>query len=155
MDTLQSIPDWVIYAAVGAIFGAAGALVGWLLERATGWKFWRVMMLVGIALTPTVTREFVIPELMGYFMNRDLPQKVDEVTTLTHVTLDGRHYVYTYDLADSVSAELTADDVRQAVQSGACGHFAPLFRSGEVRSVSYVYHVHGSVLSFDLNPGDC
>jgi hypothetical protein len=155
METLQSIPDWVIYAAVGAVFGAAGALIGWLLERATGWRFWRIMTLVAIAFTPTVTREIVIPELMEYFMNRDLPQTVDEVTTLTHVTFDGRKYIYTYDLADTVPAELTAADVREAVQPGACGHFAPLFQNGEVWSVSYVYRVHGTVLSFDLNPGDC
>ncbi|MEI2299293.1 hypothetical protein [Ensifer sp. MJa1] len=80
MESIVDLPNWLFYAAIGACFGVAGGIVGWLLDRG-GRKWARWIPVVTIALSAPVTREFVEPRLLNARVVREV-EKMQWVSTL-------------------------------------------------------------------------
>lgn len=60
MAWILDIPNWAIYALVGAVLGGIFALVGFGLER-IGFKGGRFLVVFAFAVTPIVTENAVFP----------------------------------------------------------------------------------------------
>ena len=97
-----------------------------------------------------MTAEIVIPKLVEFAWNRELPKQMDEVTTLTRMQIPSRrHYVYSFDLSNSVPTDLSAPGMKELIKPTACQSLRPLFE-GDVRLVSYLYRVHGQIITVDF-----
>jgi hypothetical protein len=73
MDMFTTLPTWVIYSAVGACLGALGAAASWLLQG-TGQKWPRFLPIAAIALSGTVTKEFVLPHVQNARLESELAE---------------------------------------------------------------------------------
>lgn len=158
MDALFGLmgdwPKWAVYAVVGGILGGSGALVGWLLER-LGIRFGRFAVVLGIAATPVVSREVVLPQIIEAYSNLELPRKIDEFTTLTRIEFGAKRYVYLYDLSSDVNPSFDVAEIKREGLADMCNYWKPAFDDGEVISAEYRYRINGDSRSFFVTASDC
>lgn len=61
--------------------------------------------LILLFILPSITGRFIVPwyqvKKMEYILNKELPKKVNDVTTLEKITLEGYHIHYFYKLNDT------------------------------------------------------
>jgi len=152
MSILADFPIWSIYAIVGALLGGVFAIAGHFASRFIGVA--RFLPVLAIALTPVLSREFVIPAIVYAKMNEGLPRSIDEVTVLERVEREESAYRYFYKLDDSLAGadinQLKAINLAQI-----CLFWGPNFKSGEATKAEYIYSVAGSSMSFSVDQSDC
>lgn len=153
---LGGAPVWVVYAVVGGVLGALSALVGAGIDRLLGTKIGRFMVIAGLAITPVVTRNFVIPAVEIAFINKDLPRKIDDVTTLLQFSSSNGRYVYVHQIDEAVPEDFDVTLIKQANLPSLCQTFGPSLRSGALSSVEYRYQRNADVpKSFFVTTPDC
>ncbi|AJC79127.1 hypothetical protein IE4803_CH01925 [Rhizobium etli bv. phaseoli str. IE4803] len=80
-------PSWAMYGFVGAVCGAAGALIGGLLSARFD-KARTILVIIGIVLSRPITENFVAARVASDYANKGLPRKLDAITTLERVEMD-------------------------------------------------------------------
>lgn len=150
--TLAEWPRWAIFALVGAHLGVLGAITGWGLEK-LGFKAGRYIVILFFAATPVVAREEVLPVIVEAYSNKNLPVALDEYTTLTRVEVDGRKYIYHYDLL--ADADFNVETIKSEGIGELCEYWRSAFRDNDVTSAEYRYNYAKKTSSFWIEPKDC
>ncbi|PYE98906.1 hypothetical protein C8J35_103507 [Rhizobium sp. PP-F2F-G38] len=154
MGILLQTPDILIYAAVGAVLGGIGGALGVPLAKKRGFAWAKFLPVVGVALTPVLTKEYVMPWVTVARINEDLPKKIDEQTTLTSFEVEGRQWIYHYAVSDPKEV-IPGSDLKAFLSQSACTELTGTFRSGRVDKVTYSYQFESGQSSFDLVKADC
>lgn len=146
-------PVWAIYAAIGALFGLAGGLLSFPLAKRNK-KLSAFVVIAAIAMSRPVTEQFVLPKVANDYANKDLPKKLDNVTTMTKVTISGSTIVYNYDIDPSV-ALVSGPEMMKLIGPDACQYWKPKFASGDATSAEYVYKFASGQSRFTLTKQSC
>lgn len=146
-------PSWAVYGFVGAACGAAGALVGGLLS-ARFEKARTILVIIGIVLSRPLTENFVAPRVASDYANKGLPRKLDAITTLERVEMDGKAIRYFYRLSDTVPTA-SGEVMKAGLGKEACNFWKPKFKAGEFTSALYDYTFKDGHSSFVLNAHEC
>jgi hypothetical protein len=156
IGSLINLPHLLLVGIVGAILGAIGGLIGYVVQRRTGSKVLQTA-LTGIAasLAPIVTRQFVEPGIVTAYANKDLPKRLDPVTTLRHVGYANRHFIYDYELDDSIPADFDIGVIKTMNLATVCEHWRQEFAAGNAAGLTYRYELHGRTKTFTVVPSDC
>ncbi|MDW9444846.1 hypothetical protein GOA75_11030 [Sinorhizobium meliloti] len=157
MGALVDLPAWAFYALMGALLGGISGAIGLQFDRFFGTGGGRYLAILGIVATPHVTDRFVLPAVIEAKVNRDLPKKLDEFTTLERISVESGKYVYFYTLAGDVSSSITGEEIKAfQMDSGLCSFWKPRLSSGEVSLAEYRYALpDGGETYFTVTRSDC
>lgn len=151
--SLADWPTWAIYSLTGAAFGAVGGALGSLLKTRAKWLV-VVPAVIGVAVSRPITDQVIIPFIFDVKINEGLPKKLDELTTIDHISFSNHQYVYSYEIeADTPSLDFVA--FKAAQLPSMCPLWAERFKSGDVVSAEYRYTFKGGVGGFIVSPADC
>ncbi|NNU66891.1 MULTISPECIES: hypothetical protein [Rhizobium] len=146
-------PAPVVYGLVGGIFGAIGAAVGHLAAKRFP-NARTIIVVLFLASSSQVTKLIVIPRIQNDEANANLPQKIDAITTLERISVEGKTVRYFYRLSDSLP--LTDGAVmKSGIASSVCTFWKPKLDSGEAELAVYNYAFKDGQSSFDLRASDC
>ncbi len=149
------LPTWVTYAASGAVFGAGGAVAGWLIGKA-GWPaLSRFAVIAAIVGSVQFSRISVVPAVENARLNEGLPTQVDEYTTLELASLSGRVLTYQFTLSGDFQPDLDVGQIKSAGIDGLCQNWMPDFLAGRLSRVDYTYTWETGSGVFSLTQTDC
>lgn len=96
-----------------------------------------------------------MPHVENDIANADLPKKIDDVTTMTRVEINGRDVRYHFTLDKSVPV-IQGAELKTAIGIPACVFWKDKFSSGKFTSATYLYNfVPSGAASFTLTQADC
>ncbi len=159
---IAALPAFVIYAAIGGLAGALGALVATLLKSRFE-KSIRILPILFVIISTQITPSFVLPKLdqlsfEAAFMEAigEIPRKIDEITILQSAGIYGNaanyNYKLTVDLDDIEDARLSILDMLGSNPdckklTGSLGKY--------ISKIIYRYETNLGLITVDLKPQDC
>lgn len=152
---LASIPAWAAGAIVGAIFGVCGVLAGEGLRR-LGWQgAIKVMPVVFIVASLTLTQKVLIPAGVDASLNQGLPRQIDELTILEKVSKTPQGLAYDFRLVGDIPAGVNGETVKESQIAGLCSNWSPDFKAGRASRIDYRYQSSAGSFAFAVAPSDC
>lgn len=151
---LAGWPVPLIWAIVGGAMGAIGGSLGYIVGKKSR-KAAIFCTILAISASRPITENFVMPIIENDIANAGLPRKVDEVTTMNRIEIDGRDIRYFFALDKSVPV-VTPEELKTAIGLPACSFWKDQFASGKYVSARYSYDFTPSgTASFTLTRSDC
>ena len=121
-----------------------------------------VLIVIGIAYNASSNsssspESIVTSAVEQYKATNSLPQKVDDITTLTDVTADGGTLQYHYDVSGADTSNLTEATLYGALQPKLCSNTdtRSLLNSGVVMQYLYTVTETGQQYTINIRSNDC
>lgn len=147
-------PIWLISAIVAGLMGALAGAIGSVLGRGNR-KIAIVCAIAAIAASRPISDNLIMPIIENDIANADLPKKVDAVTTMKRVEIDGKAVRYFFDLDESIPVVASAE-LKSAIGIPACSYWKDQFKAGKYSAAQYVYDFKPTgTENFTLTSADC
>lgn len=152
---LSNLPPWVVFAIMGGVFGAVGALLGAGLSRLGYPKFARLIAIVAIVVSFQVSRIVLMPSVALAKLNEGLPKPVDEYTVLQSAEYTPQGLAYRYQLFGGLPGDFQVSQIKDGAIGDLCSNWAADFAARRVSKIDYHYTWAAGGGSFSVTPQDC
>lgn len=157
--SFADVPDWLIYLAVGLLFGGLGLL---LSKR-------RFVPIILVVVSVLLSLLVIIPIFDQFAFRREtlasnaeLPLMVDEITRMDEMSFDGGFFfgpksiIYDYSFVGIDDLPLAKDAIRKSQdETAVCNHFNEAFRAGLIDHVVHRYAYKGELFHASYSKEEC
>jgi len=129
--------------------------------------FWGALaslaVVIGMIRTPLELLGFTVDspeyerELKKQFSlaNAGLPKRIDDITTLNHISYDNKKLVFLFAIDESFTGSIDMQELKKLSINETCEIWNSSFESGEMENIEYRYTINNDPHSFFISTEDC